>query len=156
MVCFSILFLFFFLCFVSLFIYLLSLCFGSGVYLLLPYFSVCSARNLTMSFFLQEILPGRRVGLVVINTCASPFIVRQRLMDLYAGKLALPGGRNSSELLGRVMGVVGALYSANSIAASDTLTSLERALVVVRHVPIKFDFILLRKRVMEENKKIEQ
>ena len=96
---------------------------------------MCLARNLTMSFIHQKILPGRRVGLVVINTCASPPLVRQRLMDLYAGKLALSGGRNSSELLGRMMGVVGALYSADSIAASDTLTSLERTLVLVRRVP---------------------
>ena len=122
-----------------------------GLSLLLLCFSVCVAHNLTMSFIHQEILPGRRVGLVVINTCASPPLVRQRLMDLYAGKLALPGGRNSSELLGHVMGVVGSVYSADSIAASDTLTSLERTLVLVRRVPFYLVSVLSRQKVVEEN-----
>ncbi|KAK7096819.1 hypothetical protein V1264_003878 [Littorina saxatilis] len=79
----------------------------------------------------RNFLPGRRVGLIVINTCGSPLHVRQKLMDFYAGKLALPDGRTSSAVRGQVMGVVGAFYSANSIASSDTLTDLDTSFVQV-------------------------
>ncbi|XP_076467892.1 uncharacterized protein LOC143298804 isoform X2 [Babylonia areolata] len=73
----------------------------------------------------KDLLPGRRVGLVGISSCGSSLIVRQRLMDFFSGRLQLPGGRgNSSTLLPHLMGIIGAYYSANSIAVSDTLTTL--------------------------------
>ena len=79
----------------------------------------------------QDVLANRRVGLVAICSCSSSLLVRQRLMDFYSGRLRLPDGRNSSSLLGQLMGVVGAFYSSNSIAVSDTLTTLGRPFVQV-------------------------
>ena len=76
-------------------------------------------------------LTGRRVGLLVINSCGSQLLVRQRLMELHAGTLALPGGRNSSSILANIMGYVGAYFSSSSIAASETLNAFTRPFVQV-------------------------
>ena len=57
-------------------------------------------------------------------------------MDFFSGRLRLPDGRNSSSLLGQLLGVLGAFYSSNSIAASDTLTTLGRPFVQVNIVVV--------------------
>ncbi|XP_076467623.1 uncharacterized protein LOC143298628 [Babylonia areolata] len=86
----------------------------------------------------KAVQPSRTVGLVVINTCGSPLHVRQRLTDLYAGRLVLGGERNSSLVLERVVGVV-VLATADdtdsSLAAYDTLTHLQTTFVQVSATP---------------------
>nr|KAG5689320.1 hypothetical protein BaRGS_022044 [Batillaria attramentaria] len=81
--------------------------------------------------FKQDVLRDRSVGLVVINSCSSPLLVRQRLLDLHTGRLILPGGRNASSIVPNIMGYVGAYYSGNSIAAADTLTDIKYPFVQV-------------------------
>nr|KAG5689964.1 hypothetical protein BaRGS_033645 [Batillaria attramentaria] len=82
----------------------------------------------------KGVLTGRTVGLVVINTCGTPLLVRQRILDLHSGRLTLPDGRNTSFIVPKIMGYVGAFYSSNSIAASETLTSIGRSYVEVSAV----------------------
>ncbi|KAK7473400.1 hypothetical protein BaRGS_00035373, partial [Batillaria attramentaria] len=79
----------------------------------------------------KDVLRDRSVGLVVINSCSSPLLVRQRLLDLHTGRLILPGGRNASSIVPNIMGYVGAYYSGNSIAAADTLTDIKYPFVQV-------------------------
>ena len=79
----------------------------------------------------QGVLTGRTVGLVVINSCGSQLLVRQRLMELHEGTLALPGGRNSSSILASIIGYVGAYFSASSMAASETLNAFTQPFVQV-------------------------
>ncbi|KAK7500604.1 hypothetical protein BaRGS_00008179, partial [Batillaria attramentaria] len=80
---------------------------------------------------IPEVLPGRRVGLVVINSCSSPLLVRQRLLDLHSGRLILPDGRTSSFIVPYIMGYVGAYISGNSIAVADTLNLIGKPFVQV-------------------------
>ena len=75
-------------------------------------------------------LQGKTVGLVGITSCGSSVLVKQRLLDFFLGRLQLPIG-TSADLLDHFMGVIGAYYSANSIAASDTLTAMRRPFVQV-------------------------
>ncbi|KAK7500603.1 hypothetical protein BaRGS_00008178, partial [Batillaria attramentaria] len=82
----------------------------------------------------RDVLPGRSVGLVVINSCSSPLLVRQRLLDLHSGRLILPGGRNTSSIVSKIMGYAGAYNSGNSIAASETLNDIGRTFVQVSGV----------------------
>ena len=86
-------------------------------------------------------LPGRKVGLVVLNSCRSPLVVRQRLMDLLGGTLTLPDGRNSSSILSNIMGYVSPALSSNSIAASHTLQDFKGQYVLVKKV-VSFVFDL--------------
>nr|KAG5689962.1 hypothetical protein BaRGS_033643 [Batillaria attramentaria] len=95
-------------------------------------FAVNQVNNGNAEF--KGVLTGRTVGLVVINTCGTPLLVRQRILDLHSGRLTLPDGRNTSFILPKIMGYVGASYSSNSIAASETLTSIKRPFVEVSGV----------------------
>ncbi|PVD34741.1 hypothetical protein C0Q70_06018 [Pomacea canaliculata] len=81
----------------------------------------------------KDILPNRRIGLLLINSCSSPLLVRQRLLDLHSGRLVLPdnSNRNSSFLLANIMGYVGAFFSGDSMAAADTLNDVGRPFVQV-------------------------
>ncbi|XP_076467886.1 uncharacterized protein LOC143298802 [Babylonia areolata] len=82
----------------------------------------------------RDVLPGRRVGLIVINTCGSAQLVKKRLMDLHtAGAVSLPGlgDRDTASLVDNIMGYVGAYFSSNSMAAVETLNGLRRAFVQV-------------------------
>ncbi|XP_070196625.1 uncharacterized protein [Littorina saxatilis] len=79
----------------------------------------------------KDVPPGRRVGLVVINSCGSPQLVRRRLLDFHAGTMPLSEGRTSSSVLDRIMGYVGAVYSADSIAVSDTMYALGKPFVQI-------------------------
>ncbi|KAK7097647.1 hypothetical protein V1264_004594 [Littorina saxatilis] len=92
-------------------------------------FAVQRVNNRTGIF--QHVLPGKRVGLLVINSCSSQLLVRQRLMQLHAGTLLLPGGRNSASILPRILGYVGAFFSAISMAASETLNAVPRPFVQI-------------------------
>ncbi|PVD34731.1 hypothetical protein C0Q70_06008 [Pomacea canaliculata] len=80
-----------------------------------------------------DILPGRKIGFLLINTCSSPLLARQRLLDLHTGRLVLPDGsmRNSSVILPYIMGYVGAYASGDSMAAADTLTNIGTPFVQV-------------------------
>jgi hypothetical protein len=78
--------------------------------------------------------------------------VRLRLMNFFAGTMMLPDGTRSARLLDKLMGVLGAYYNANSIAASDTVTNLKlKDLIlvsiqyntVVAHLTHTLQFILI-------------
>lgn len=94
-----------------------------------------------LSVWMQDILPNRRIGLLLINSCSSPLLVRQRLLDLHSGRLVLPdnSNRNSSFLLANIMGYAGAFFSGDSMAAADTLNDVGRPFV---QVWLHFAFLL--------------
>jgi hypothetical protein len=101
--------------------------------ILLQYFKLL----LYLSHFQNVLVTNTKLGLIVLNTCSSPMHLRQKLMEFFSGKMLLPDGTTSARLKDKVIGIIGAIYSANSIATSDTLEGLQiPAYVQVDYVSI--------------------
>ncbi|XP_041357612.1 uncharacterized protein LOC121374573 [Gigantopelta aegis] len=65
---------------------------------------------------------SKKVGLIVLNTCNSPMMVKEKLLRLQTGRMKLASGVMSSNVSEQIIGYVGALGSSISISAAQILT----------------------------------
>ena len=69
---------------------------------------------------------SKKVGLIVINTCNSPMVIKEKLLRLQSGRMAITNGVMSSNISDKIIGYVGALGSSISISAAQILTELKK------------------------------
>ncbi|XP_050415829.2 uncharacterized protein LOC126829756 [Patella vulgata] len=66
----------------------------------------------------------KKVGLIVINGCASELVIKDKLLRLHKGTYELRPGMNSSEINHRILGYVGGMSSSMSAAMAEVLAKL--------------------------------
>ncbi|KAK6173635.1 hypothetical protein SNE40_017050 [Patella caerulea] len=66
----------------------------------------------------------KKVGLIVINGCASELVIKDKILRLHKGTYELRPGLKSSEINHRILGYVGGLSSSMSAAMAEVITKL--------------------------------
>ncbi|KAL8622265.1 hypothetical protein ACOMHN_043788 [Nucella lapillus] len=72
-----------------------------------------------------------KLGVVILNSCSRELVLKEKLIALHKGTLTLPDGRNSSQIVPKIGGYVGAFFSAVSVAMYEVLSSLDRRFVML-------------------------
>ncbi|XP_046550028.1 uncharacterized protein LOC124259856 [Haliotis rubra] len=69
------------------------------------------------------------IGLVVLDTCNNPLIIRDKIVKLHTGKVHLGGGVFSSAITDKVIGYIGPLASSISIPLASTMKQLDQLFI---------------------------
>ncbi|XP_067671346.1 uncharacterized protein [Haliotis asinina] len=69
------------------------------------------------------------IGLVVLDTCNNPLIIRDKIVKLHKGELHLGGGVYSSAISDKVIGYIGPLASSISIPLASTMEQLDQLFI---------------------------
>nr|KAG5689718.1 hypothetical protein BaRGS_006399 [Batillaria attramentaria] len=75
-------------------------------------FAVDQVNSKSRSF--AGIFGDKKLGVIILDSCYRELVIKERLIELYNGKLLLPDGTNSSQILPLIAGVVGDYYSTTS------------------------------------------
>ncbi|KAK7473860.1 hypothetical protein BaRGS_00034911, partial [Batillaria attramentaria] len=75
-------------------------------------FAVDQVNSKSRSF--AGIFGDKKLGVIILDSCYRELVIKERLIELYNGKLLLPDGTNSSQILPLIAGVVGGYYSTTS------------------------------------------
>ncbi|KAL8594583.1 hypothetical protein ACOMHN_002138 [Nucella lapillus] len=74
---------------------------------------------------------NKKLGVIIFNSCYRELVMKRTLIDFFGGRLLLPGGTNSSDILPLVAGYVGAFFSSVSVAMYEVLTKMTSHFVML-------------------------
>ncbi|XP_048248200.1 uncharacterized protein LOC124141188 [Haliotis rufescens] len=90
-------------------------------------FATKDVNNKTGEF--PSVLGNTSIGLVVLDTCNNPVIIRDKIVKLHKGELHLGGGVQSSAISDKVIGYIGPLASSISIPLASTMKQLDQLFI---------------------------
>ncbi|KAK7473848.1 hypothetical protein BaRGS_00034899, partial [Batillaria attramentaria] len=79
----------------------------------------------------SQIFGNKKLGVIVIDSCYNQLVIKERLIDLYKGNLRLPDGTNTSGIVDKIAGFVGAYFSDISVSMYEVLSKVKRPFVMV-------------------------
>ncbi|XP_046369831.2 uncharacterized protein LOC124144462 [Haliotis rufescens] len=83
----------------------------------------------TKSGIFSKTLGNKSVGLVVIDTCSSPFRIQEQIINLNNGDLRLGHGTNSADILDKIIGYVGPSFSFVAVPLSPLMTEIRKVFI---------------------------
>ncbi|XP_048248201.1 uncharacterized protein LOC124141164 isoform X1 [Haliotis rufescens] len=90
-------------------------------------FATKDVNNKTGEF--ASVLGNTSMGLVVLDTCNNPVIIRDKIVKLHKGELHLGDGVQSSAISDKVIGYIGPLASSISIPLASTMKQLDQLFI---------------------------
>ncbi|XP_067661392.1 uncharacterized protein [Haliotis asinina] len=74
----------------------------------------------------RSILGTKTLGLVMMDTCATPYLTFERLIKLSSGKVQLDPSTASSQIRNNIIGYVGPYMSSVSVPVSTVMTEIDK------------------------------